>query len=164
MNLVRIEGSRAVFALKPREKEWLEFLLDQYPVVPTGHHQLSRTAGEAEFSEEKVLLDEAADEARKENRGLIRRFLAELNRLDSVDGSFELTIEAAQVDRLLEVLNDVRLGCWVLLGRPDPDQRREYNREDEGELRLALSLDLAGLFQAKFLAALDELEGRGSVG
>ena len=55
---------------------------------------------------------------------------------------------------LLQVINDVRVGCWVKLGRPElePVRRKKLTAD---EARTMSALELSGFFQMVLLGAYD---------
>ena len=64
------------------------------------------------------MLDEALAEQRKENKQLVEKFLADADRFQETEGDVRMTLTAGEIEWLLQVLNDVRVGNWILLGRP----------------------------------------------
>ena len=58
---------------------------------------------------------------------------------------------AAEVEWLLQVLNDVRVGSWLALGEPERGQEPAVTAQNA---RYLLALELCGLFQSVLLAAL----------
>ncbi|MFM1941714.1 MAG: hypothetical protein RI897_696 [Verrucomicrobiota bacterium] len=152
--MVRGDGAQVLMGLSLREKEWLEFLLEAYPLTPEGHLPLSHSVGEEGLREEREMLAASLKESRQGNLGLVDRFLAEMGKASEVEDGIRISVEESQIDWLLEVLNDVRVGCWVRLGRPDPDEMQE----GQGEEALHAAMGIAGYFQAGLLAALEDLE------
>lgn len=56
---------------------------------------------------------------------------------------------------LLQVLNDVRVGTWVSLGRPDPQTKHKLKPTAKNLHRLAI-IELSGTFQMVLLEALGQ--------
>jgi hypothetical protein len=56
---------------------------------------------------------------------------------------------------LLEVLNEVRVGSWLNLGKPD-NLDRVLLAQDEANARSLWSMELSGYFQMALLAALNQ--------
>jgi hypothetical protein len=67
---------------------------------------------------------------------------------------YRLSLDAQQLEWLLQVLNDVRVGSWILLGCPDTDegQQREITLKTA---RYYLVMEFAGYFQSVLLDALN---------
>ena len=67
------------------------------------------------------------------------------------DGGFDLTLTSAEIEWLLQVLNDVRVGCWLTLGEPEPGEEPEVSEENA---RYLIAMELCGLFESELLSAL----------
>jgi hypothetical protein len=59
---------------------------------------------------------------------------------------------------LLQILNDVRVGCWVKIGRPELEPLRKTQLTAD-ESRALSALELSGFFQMILLGAFDVPEG-----
>lgn len=154
MKIVRGEGAQVLIRLSLKEKEWLEFLLEAYPVTPEGHLPLSHGVGEEGLREEREMLAASLKESKQGNQDLVGRFLGELGKAPEAEEGIQISVEESAIDWLLEVLNDVRVGCWVRLGRPDPEEVQE----GQGEEALHAAMGIAGYFQTELLSALEDLE------
>ena len=99
------------------------------------------------------MLEEALAEQRAENRKQIQAWLNDSNRFEESDTGFRLSLSAAQVEWLLQILNDVRVGSWVILGSPEP--ARELSLINEKTAPHFWAMDAAGLFQVHLLEALE---------
>ena len=64
-----------------------------------------------------------------------------------------LTLSGPEIEWLLQVLNDVRVGSWIALGSPDPEQGKKivFNEKILPRFRM---MELAGAFEMVFLDAL----------
>jgi predicted house-cleaning NTP pyrophosphatase (Maf/HAM1 superfamily) len=60
-------------------------------------------------------------------------------------------LSPAEIEWLLQVLNDVRVGGWLALGEPEELEPPEINETNAPYL---LAMEAAGYFQAQLLAAL----------
>lgn len=107
------------FQLNERERDALVQILQTYPVVPPAHHAVSRQLKEAQVTEYQRLLDEALAEQRAANRQQLQAWLAAPGRFQQTKAWFALTLDRSDVEWLLQVLNDIRVGSWLLLGSPD---------------------------------------------
>ena len=148
------EASSFVFEVNKQEVEWLLGVLKFYPQLGSGYHQI--TQGDAdEIQAEQQLLEEAMGQRRREHKRKLEKFFATPGRfrLEAPD-QFRFTLTAEQMEWLLQVLNDVRVGCWVKLGRPElePAPPGKLNAE---EARTLSALELSGFFQMVLLGAYD---------
>lgn len=156
MRLQRQRDGGLRLRLSAAERPLLSAVLERFPAVPEHHSRLSRDAAwpdartqrEAESLRRESWADHVAETGRLLSR--LHQRLTEPPPGESVS----LRLEADTVDLLLQVLNDVRVGSWVQLGRPDPLPRRFEG--SGGELSSPASLmELAGLFESLLLQALE---------
>ncbi len=150
MKLVQATKARLVFHLGQREKRSLLQLLTLYPCVPSAHHVLSRTGRVPDQKANQRLLDEALAEQRAENKKQLQALLADPRRFQNTKDGGRLSLSRGEVEWILQVLNDIRVGNWVILGSPE---------EKPAELTAAnaphfLAMELAGYFQMPLLEAL----------
>lgn len=151
MKLLRTGKQGLVFQLAEREKLLLLETLKLYPLVPATHHRLSHEAKGEAAEENQRLLEEALAEQRQENQQHIQALMNEPDRFREIKGGFELALAPAQIECLLQVLNDVRVGSWLLLGEPEPGKEPKVTKQNA---RYLLALELCGLFESLLLAAL----------
>ena len=151
MKLIRSDQKGCVFQLSRREKQLLLATLELYPLVPASHHRLSKRGKGPKADENQRLLEEALAEQRKENRRQVMAMLNEPQRFRETKTGFELTLTSSQVEWLLQVLNDVRVGSWLALGEPEQGEEPKVTGQNAKYL---IALDLCGLFESVLLAAL----------
>jgi hypothetical protein len=149
MKLVRAERDRYVFKLVPREKDLLSIVLRLYPVIPPAHQGLSK-ASTAEKANQR-LLDEALAEQRKENKKLVENLLKDPKRFRDAGDFTEMILTTGEIEWVLQVLNDVHVGNWILLG--SPEERPRFSPESENG-RFVVVMDLACMFQSDLLEAI----------
>jgi len=154
VKLIRAGRDACVFQMGRQEKALLVELLKLYPLVPVAchRHRVSRKATDTE--ETQRLLAEALTEQRRRNREQVLALLDAPERFQPHDSGFRFTLSPAQVEWLLQVLNDVRVGCWIQLGSPDPKPRESWNI-DEARLPVLRAMEAAGFFEMILLGALD---------
>jgi hypothetical protein len=157
VKLVASAPDRFVFQLAGREKELLSTLISLYPRVPAAHQPLSKTSSLEESSQR--LLEESLGEQRRANQKQIQALLTDRGHLKQNQQGWTLSLSGGELEQLLLILNDVRVGSWVRLGSPDP--RLEVL--DEKMAPDFWAMEMAGHFQMRFLEALDGGEGRRSV-
>jgi hypothetical protein len=150
VKLLRVENGRYVFKLVPREKDLLTIVLRLYPVIPPAHQQLSK-ASTAEKAHQH-LLDEALAEQRTENKRLVEDLLTDSQRFRNAGAFTEMILTAAEIEWVLQVLNDVHVGNWILLG--SPEARPRFSPESENA-RFVVVMDLACMFQSELLEAIN---------
>ena len=151
MKLLRVGKPGLVFQLSARERQVLFETIRLYPLVPATHHRLSESGRGPAAEEDQRLLEAALAEHRAANRRHVQAMLEEPQRFQAVKSGFELTLAPAEVEWLLQVLNDVRVGSWLALGEPEHGQEPAVTAQNA---RYLLALELCGLFQSVLLAAL----------
>jgi len=147
-----------VFQISKLEVEWLLGVLRFYPQLDSGYHRITQGAA-AEIKAGQELLEEAMGQKRREHKLRLEKFFATPGRfrLEAPD-LFRFTLTPEQMEWLLQVLNDVRVGCWVKLGRPElePSPPKKLTAD---EARTMSALEMSGFFQMILLGAY---EGPGS--
>jgi hypothetical protein len=153
MKLIRIKGEQLVFEISRREKGLLFEILKLYPLVSPAQYRLSQTAPAGQFNDHQRLLEESLAAQREENRKNVRALLTEPGRFQSAPEGLLLKITRSGTDWLLQVLNDIRVGSWIALGSPDPEQEDKIllNEKTAPQFR---SMEIAGAFEMVFLNAL----------
>lgn len=153
MKLIRTKREKLAFEISLPEKRLLFEVLKLYPLISATHHRLSKTARSAQHDENQRLLEESLAAQREENRKNVRTMLDEPGRFQAAASGFHLTLSGPEIEWLLQVLNDVRVGSWIALGSPDPEQGKKivFNEKILPHFRM---MELAGAFQMVFLDAL----------
>jgi hypothetical protein len=149
VKLIRFEDGQHQFLLTRREKDLLLLVLRLYPRIPAGYQPLSKTRPEEKANQR--LLDEALTEARMETKKALDALLSDPKRLKEEDAGWRLTLSSADVDWLLQVLNDVRIGSWVQLGSPEHPLKALSARTAPA----LWAMEMAGAFQMSFLELLE---------
>ena len=150
MKLLKSTGTRLLFHLGRRETRLLPQILQLYPRVPPPHHVLSRTGQVPNPQANQQLLDEALAEQRSENRQQVLALLTDRQRFAPSETGGRLSLAPAEVEWLLQVLNDIRVGSWIRLGSPEG----KLPELDDSTAPDFLSMEMAGYFQARLLDAL----------
>lgn len=149
MKLLRVENERYYFQFGPDEKALFEFLLRLYPVIPSAHQGLSKAS--AASKESQKLLDEALAEQRRENKQHVENLLTDADRFEETEDGITMTLTTGEIEWVLQVLNDVRVGHWILLGSPEEHPRFNPNAENAAYV---LTMEFASMFQMYLLEAL----------
>ncbi|MCX8108387.1 MAG: hypothetical protein N3G20_06245, partial [Verrucomicrobiae bacterium] len=154
MRLLKVEGDRYQFGISPAEKTVLLALLERYPLIPLSYHKLSKKPShERERDENQALLEEAMASRRSLLKRRVTQMIQSEGRFQQVQDHWVVTFAREEIEWLLQVLNDVRVGNWILLGCPDPeDQTNTPTREEK---LAAAEMDLAAHFECMLLEAVD---------
>ena len=154
MKFLKFARKRYYFELAVKEKLLLLQLLKNYPVIPSGYHKSSLKAGLDELASTEELLNEALDEQRTRNRQAVEKMLKARGRFKRTKSGCTFSLEAGEIEWLLQVLNDTRVGCWLLLGQPDDLDVHpgELKRE---HIPLYIMMDACSFFQMAFIRAVE---------
>jgi hypothetical protein len=153
--LLRVTKETFVFQLAAREKLLLLELLKVYPQVPAAHTVVSKSAKLPDQTTTQRLLDEALAEQRVENKRQLGLLVQDPRRWKEESTHWLLSLSKTDIEWLLQVLNDIRVGSWVLLGSPE-DWSETINPEKAPRV---WSMELAGAFQMAFLHAMEGHKG-----
>ena len=150
MRLIKTSKDRYQFHLPAREKELLLHVLSLYPQIPSGHHRLSKSDGGEESNQR--LLDDALSESRSHNKKQLESLLSDPRALKHGDDGWHLTLRSQDVEWLLQVLNDIRVGSWICLGSPEMPLK-ELKAEEAPSF---WAMETAGYFQMRFLELIED--------
>ena len=140
------------FEFNLREKQMFFQVLGLYPLVPVEHHRLSRRA-ETPNPDNQAWLEESLKTHREETRQKVRQLMTNPGNFPAKGGGFRWTAARADLEWMLQVLNDVRVGSWLALGSPELEAAREVAPKPE-ELKHWIAMEVAGGFETIFIAAL----------
>ncbi len=162
MKFLRATKSGHVFQLKPLEQHLLLEVLSLYPLVPTTHHRLNKSGDDPQLDENQQLLEESLAEHRRENQRQVLDMLKQPQCLHETESGFELKLTRTQIEWLLQALNDVRVGSWLALGKPEADT--VITPDTQQIARYHLAMDVCGMFQSMLLASLGVSESSDWIG
>ena len=152
MTLLKVSAESFVFLAEPAEKEsWCD-LLKLYPLQSSA----IQPEDQGNAVEQELLLESLASQRRGNARELAllqtgqRGFVREGN-------LYKLTLKPGQVETLLQILNDLRVGSWQALGCPD-QLTRKHLKPTETSVRHVWVMELAGHFQMALLEACAAVE------
>jgi hypothetical protein len=154
LKLLKTDGDNLVFHLERREKDLLLELLKLYPLIPVSHFRVSNKSDSAQARASQKLLEEALAEHRQENRRALAAMLSEPNRFQETPGGSRLQLKPQQVEWLLQVINDVRVGSWLNLGSPDQTRGKRVRLTEENAQYL-WAMELAQHFEHALLVAME---------
>jgi hypothetical protein len=152
VKFLRASRNRFLFHLGKRERALLLQTLELYPRIPPAHHRLSRKGGLPDQEANQRLLDEALNEQREENRRQLQTLLASPRRFTELGSGWRLSLSPVELEWLLQVLNDIRVGSWIDLGAPE----EKIDTLTEQTAPHVWAMELAGFFQMRLLEALNE--------
>jgi ethanolamine ammonia-lyase small subunit len=111
MRLVQIDGEKFLFEFAPQELDLLIFVLNDYPLVPEAHHRLHKTEAPGQQDDQK-LLEDALKAQRHANKAQLQALLKEDARFARSEKGFQAAFNRGEIEMLLQILNDVRIGSW----------------------------------------------------
>ena len=155
MKVIRASQEGYLFQFAAREKQLLLQVLKLYPRVPSAHHVVSRTTQLPDSVATQRLLDEALAEQRAENKRRLQTFFDDPSRWTEEKEELLLRLSGPEVEWLLQVLNDIRVGSWILLGSPD----QWHQSVTVQTAPHVWAMELSGAFQMAFLHALGSGSG-----
>ncbi len=148
MKLLGLEHGKFLFHLGDTEKRLLLAVLDRYPVVPPAHQRLSKSDPD---ETDQRLLNDALAEQRRENKKQLEALLKSRRRFHRMKTGCRLKLSTGDIEWLLQVLNDVRVGSWIVLGSPEHESHMVV---DDKSAPHVWALELSGYFQSRLLQAL----------
>src|SRR6266700_1113824 len=116
MKLISLGRNKLILQLGKPEKHLLFELLKLYPRIPAAHCKLTKSGRLPDQEASQKLLEEALAEQRSENKRQLLALLADPARLQESEGVCRLSLSRGDIEWLLQVLNDIRVGSWILLG------------------------------------------------
>ena len=147
MKIIRA-GDHFLCQLGKEERKLLWDLLKLYPCVsPAATPNLPGGRNSS-----NALLEEALAEQRAENKKRVQLFLRNRHRSEDPDKNFRFSLSSAELEWLLQILNDVRIGNWIFLG--SPDEKFELKLLDEKTAPHFWAMEMAGHFEMQILSAL----------
>jgi len=155
VRLIRVEKEELLFKLTPGERLLLIELLKDYPPALSAYSPVSKLKQLPDQATAQRLLEEALAEQRAENKKLLDVLGKDANRWKEEPTHWLLGLSKGDLEWILQILNDIGVGNWTLLGSPE-------NWSDTISLEKAPGLwamELAGAFQMEFLQALDRRKG-----
>jgi hypothetical protein len=145
VKLISRANDQLRFQLGQREKDLLLQVLSGYPRVPSSYQRL--TKGQELDPSNQRLLDESLAEARSRNKKSLQTLLEDPQRLGQHEGHWRLTLSHDELEWLLQVLNDVRVGSWIHLGSPETPLK-VLDAESAPDV---WAMEMAGFFQMRLL-------------
>jgi len=147
MKLVKQTKKGFQYQLNPEDAEALRFVVKQFPVRAFTPVQVSKTGSQQEEREE--VLNESLAEHRNGLKQKARNFIRrDKFKISGEKQFYRISLEARET--LLQILNDIRVESWRMLGEPD-DLEMNILRLSQGKIRYYQLMRLAGYFECHFL-------------
>ena len=152
MKLLSRDKDGLAFYLPKREKSLLLTVLNRYPLVPARYQQLTKAATASGGDPNEALLEESLAEHRRSNRERLNAWVRTGTHWQPAGEGWQLRLDHSEIEWLLQLLNDIRVGSWILLGSPAKDL---WNLAlNQSTAPLAWTMETAGWFEAGLLEAL----------
>jgi len=146
------EAGKFTFRFEQAEREWFRHTMSLYPVQEASLNRIENDPGANE------LLDKALAENRKQLREeadiLLKAGTLEIN--SEFKEFWDLTLSATEIELLLQILNNVRVGLWLRLGKPDPSiEELLPTKPNEEQVRSHMVMHVCAAWQGTLMAAVD---------
>ncbi|MDX1951312.1 MAG: hypothetical protein SFY81_03960 [Verrucomicrobiota bacterium] len=152
MRLLKFEGENFVFRFEKIDKQILFCLLRRYPACSAPLTPETMKEGEV-IGPDLHLLEASLEEQRVGHRKQVEAILSDEGRFQEDELGYRFYLTEPQIDCLLQILNNISVGSWLQLGRPNP-QMGKGSQITEKNIELAWAMDSARLFQSELLKAL----------
>jgi hypothetical protein len=154
VKLIKTETNKFSFHISQREKHLLFDILKFYPLVKSDYQPLSKSAEPMQMKVDQQLLEEALSAQKLENKKELEKFLREQDRFGEHEGGYRFDLDIQQMEWLLQILNDIRVGSWLRLGSPEPAKMEglEVNERNAPHL---WAMEISGYFQMVLLDAFN---------
>jgi hypothetical protein len=146
------QGNRFTFSVEPAERSWFQHILQLYPVQQTPLAPISEDAGANE------LLEKSLEDARQKLRDEAAMFLksGSLEIDAAFTESWNLILTGEQVEELLQILNNVRVGIWIQLGKPEAMSEAAFlATQSEENIRKHMIMHVCAAWQGVLMEAVD---------
>ena len=150
MRLLAQAGGKWRYHLLPGEADILRGLLEKFPFTAPGAAAISRTEVNLEARERETWLQESMAEHRQQLQQLAVPLLAQ-DRWRQTATGYQLTLDAEAREILLQILNDIRVGCWQVLGEPEDLDLPPAPPASPAEVAGRNLMDLAAYFEMALL-------------
>ena len=151
MKFIKADKGTFSFQIDGKEKHLLFEVLGLYPLIPASHHRLSKSE---ERVEDQQLLEQALAASRREHKKQVHAMLKANSRFRANEKGYRFSLKTAEMEWLLQVLNDVRVGGWLALGSPDGALEILAVLNDKTAPYL-WAMEVAGHFQTVLLQAMN---------
>jgi len=155
VKLLNKTSEKFVFELMSEEKELLSKIFGLYPMLDRDKIELSKTIKDEQICQSKKILSDAFKEFQDSNKRFISELFEKSNNFKPSEDYeyYTLELDGEQIERLLQILNDIRVGMWQKLGCPDLENRKDFIRSAEDVFAVYI-MDICEYFEYYLLKAL----------
>jgi hypothetical protein len=150
MRLIEQTKQGLKYELNFSEGDCLQTLMQRFPFTAPVRAKISRTDTSPKSMERETLLNESLADHRKELKKQASGLLAP-GRFRREEKGYLLTLGLEEREVLMQILNDIRVGCWHALGEPEILEPKTPPSTDS-ELAHYNLMNLAGYFEASLLS------------
>jgi hypothetical protein len=154
MKLAKQNGDEFQYRLSTDEALILRLLVRQFPLSAFSRVVISKTDFRA--AEREKLLNESLAAHRNELKQKAMSLVGD-DKFKTLDGHPFFCISEAGRETLLQILNDLRVECWRILGEPENLEMKQLEPPQE-KIRHHQFMELAGYFEGCLLNVEDEPE------
>ena len=148
MKLVKHNSTGWKYELEQKEGMFLRVLVAEFPLLAATAVKINRTGGDTKSAERERLLNESLAQHRQDLKRQARKLLAA--RLKPGKAGWRLSVNVDEREVLLQLLNDIRVESWHVLGEPENLDTLPPH-PSEANLRQHHLMHLAGYFEWKLL-------------
>ena len=152
MKLIQANKEGFGFEFNLREKQLLCKVLSLYPLVPPTHHRLTLNPT-ADTDDDQEMLDEALAAHREEARQMVQTLINNPKNFPACGSGFRWSATRAEMEWVLQILNEVRVGSWIAVGSPNLQHAKHAVPTPENQSHY-WAMDIAGGFEMIFISAL----------
>ena len=145
MKLVKQRGETWQYELNQVEADLLKQLLKNLPFTGNVPVKISKADADPKSIEREKLLNESLAEHRKELKKQANNLIV-AGKLNSGEKGHLLALSAEEREILLQILNDIIVGCWQALGEPET-MELHTPRDSKPAQAYQRLMDLAGYFE-----------------
>jgi hypothetical protein len=153
MKLARQKDGLWQYHLAQNEADVLVGLLKKFPFTKIDEVKISKTDKHPKAREREKLLNESLAEHRKELKKLAQALIRP-DKFKRQEKGFLMTLSLEERETMLQILNDIRVGSWHVLGEPE-ELHSHAPQTDAKDLTYRSLIDLAGYFECALLELED---------
>ncbi len=139
-----------VIALSEAEGDLLKEIFADYPLVANDERELTRSAAHEDLEEDTELLRSSIAESNQISRRRLDDWLNNPQTFLKKDEEWLLRFEKEQLDWMLQILNDLRIGSWQQLKCPSQDELSALPLSPD-TFKPICTMEMAGALQAILL-------------
>lgn len=149
------ETGKFAFRFEQAEREWFRHVMSLYPVQLEPLNAIENNPAANE------LLEKALAENRKKLRDdaelLLKAGTLEID--PEFNEYWDLTLSGDEIEKLLQILNNVRVGLWLRMGKPIPGiEELLPTKPSEEQVRAHMMMHVCAAWQGSLMAAVDGIQ------